>query len=45
MSDEQQQPVPFITFTQIDGGWQVDTNVQIWEWHILQIAAAIKKNL
>ncbi len=40
-----QNPIGYITLAQDGDTWKVDTNVANWEWHILQIAAAIKKNL
>lgn len=47
MSEDQPQETPqaHITFTASDKGWAVDSNVQNWEWHILKIAAEIKKTL
>lgn len=43
--ETQDTPKPYITFASDGKAWSVDTNVQNWEWHILKIAAEIKKTL
>jgi hypothetical protein len=42
---QEQKPQGYITLKQNGQQWEVDSNVANWEWHILQIAAQIKRTL
>ena len=43
--ETQETPKLHITLYPNEKGWAVDSNVPNWEWHILKIAAEIKKTL